>query len=389
MISDRLLPLVRCPDCGGTLDDGPDALTCRTCGRRCVRGPGYLDLRPSTTFTEQTRYLDESLHADARHERVSPPLLQAGVRQWMLRRMLAPGPGDSVIDLGCGSGRSLVWNHPSGASIVGVDVAPYFAREALERGDLVLGDLRRLPFADGAFDKGYALDVFEHLSRQALAGVLAEIARVVRPGGTVFVYSHVRKNSWLAGGLKAVNRLARRLESVGLIDLRQERLRKSDHLNPLADIPDLEATVSRAGFRIATIRYYTPLIGAVVENILMRMAERALGRRAGRKEGGVSLRSEEDTAHRAAGGSTPHAEGDASLRPAEEQAAHEARLARAAAKRKLAARGPLYYLLEGITAVMTLDVRLFGRIRTGPYFVLLQREGSAADPDVGRGDAVG
>lgn len=368
MISEALLRLVRCPDCRGTLADGTDALTCSNCGRRCARGPGYLDLRPSATFTEQTKYLDEALHADARHETVSPALLQAGVRQWMLRRLLKPSPGDAIVDLGCGSGRSLVWNHASGATIVGIDVAPYFAQEAVERGDLVLGDLRRLPFADGAFGKGYALDVFEHLSREALADVLAEIARVMRPGGRVFVYSHVRKNSWLAGGLKAVNALARQLERVGLVDLRQERLRKSDHLNPLADIPDLERVVGDAGFGIARIRYYTPLIGAFVENILMRMAERAMGRRAGRK--GASLRSAGGALR--AGGSTPSGVEGGALR-AEEQAAREARLARTAAKQRLAAKGPLYYALKGVTALMTLDVWIFGRVRTGPYFVLLER----------------
>lgn len=368
MISETLVRLVRCPDCLGTLADGVDALTCTQCGRRCARGPGYLDLRPAATFTEQTKYLDESLHADARHETVSPALLQAGVRQSMLTRLLRPAPGDTIVDLGCGSGRSLVWNHGSGAAIVGIDVAPYFAQEALERADLVLGDLRRLPFADGAFGKGYALDVFEHLSREALAEVLSEIARVVRPGGHVFVYSHVRKNSRLAGGLKAVNALARRLERVGLVDLRQERLRKADHLNPLADIPDLERVVERAGFRIARIRYYTPLIGAFVENILMRMAERAVGRREGRK----------DASLRAAGGSVPSGTQRGTL-DSEEQAAREARLARTAAKHRLARKGPLYYTLKGVTAMMTLDMWIFGRVRTGPFFVLLERVPSA-DP---------
>lgn len=359
MTSDALLRLLRCPDCRGTLADAPEALVCTACGRVCPRAPGYVDLRPSAHFTEQTKYLDEALHADARHESVSPALLQAGVRQWMLHRFLRPGPGDVVIDLGCGSGRSLVWNRPAGATIVGIDVAPYFAKEAIAGGDLVLGDLRRLPFAEGSFGKGYALDVFEHLSREALGDVLSEIARVMPPGGRLFAYSHVRKNSRLAGGLRAINRLAARLERIGLIDLRQERLRKSDHLNPLADIPDLERVAAAAGFRIARIRYYTPLIGAFVENILMRMAERALGRRKGH-----ALRSAGGT-----GGSAAHAaEASAAIRAAE-----EARLARLAAKERLAARGPLYFTLKAVTAIMTLDVWMFGRVRSGPFFVLLER----------------
>ena len=395
-----LLALLRCPDCRGALADEGDALVCAACGRRCRRGDGYVDLRPSEGFSEQTRYLDEALHADARHETVSPALLQAGVRQWMLRRFLAPGPGERVVDLGCGSGRSVVWNRPSGADIVGIDVAPYFAKEALEGGDLVLGDLRRLPFADGAFDKGYALDVFEHLSREALAAVLAEIARVVRPGGRVFAYSHVRRNSRLAGGLKAINQLARLLERMGLVDLRQERLRKSDHLNPLEDIADLERFAGAAGFRIARIRYYTPLIGAFVENILMRVAERAAALRAAggsgahaaggaaaRDAGGAAARDAGGAAaHAAAGGSAAHAAGGSAAHAAEGGAAAHAaaggaalraadgvRLARLSAKRRLASRGPLYLALEAVTALMTLDVRLFGRVRTGPFFVLLER----------------
>jgi SAM-dependent methyltransferase len=353
MISATLAGLARCPDCRGPLRDQGEALVCQTCGHQAAKGPGYLDLRPTATFTEQTKYLDAALHADARHETVSPPLLQSGVRQWMLRRFLHPSAGDVIVDLGCGSGRSLVWNLESGASMIGIDVAPYFAGEALDGADLVLGDLRSLPFADGTFAKGYALDVVEHLSKDGLAAVLAEIARVMKPGGQLFVYSHVRKNSWLARGLKGINAMARGLERVGLVDLTQERLRKSDHLNPLADIPDLEATVRAAGFRIARIRYYTPLIGAFVENILMRMAERALGRRANKT----------------------------SADPAPEDAAaartEQARQARTTAKRALAERGLLYYVLRAVTMAMMLDVWIFGRVRTGPFFVLLEREPGA------------
>lgn len=343
MISAALLAIVRCPDCRGELHDEPGSLVCGSCGRRRVKGPGYLDLRPSITFAEQTKYLDPALHADHRHETVSPPLLQAGVRQRMLRRFLRPAAGDRIVDLGCGSGRSLVWNSASGAHMIGIDVAPYFAAQAIEGGDLVLGDLRRLPFADGTFAKGYALDVFEHLSRDALDEVLREIARVMPPGGQLFAYSHVRKNSPLAGGLRAVNALARGLERIGLVDLDQERLRKSDHLNPLVDIPDLERATSAAGFRIARIRYYTPLVGAFVENVLMRVAERVLGRWSARQ---ASL------------GNAPAA---------------QARLARSTAKARLARRGALYWIVRATTTLMMVDVWIFGRVRTGPFFVLLER----------------
>jgi SAM-dependent methyltransferase len=352
VVSDRLLAIVRCPDCRGTLVRADERLTCRGCGHTWPATSAYLDLRPSALFTEQTKYLDEALHADARHAHVSPPLLGAGVRQRMLQRLLQPAAGDLVVDLGCGSGQSLVWNAPSGATLVGVDVSPYFAAEAIDEGLLVLGDLRRLPFADGVFGKGYALDVFEHLSREGLEAVLAEIARVTHPGGHVFVYSHVRKNAWIAAGVRAINKGSHVLARLGLLDLTQEHLRKSDHLNPLADIPDLERTVQAAGFRIARIRYYTPIIGAFVQNILMRMAEHALGRWKGRGRA---------------------AEGDAGGRRGE-----EARLARAAAKSRLERRGPLYLGVRALTALMMIDVYAFGRIRSGPFFAVLEREAGRA-----------
>jgi SAM-dependent methyltransferase len=359
VISERLLTIARCPDCGGSLNGGlPDAAACGGCGRTFAGDGGYLDLRPMTAFDEQTRYLDESLHADARHERVSPPLLASGVRNDMLREYLRPGTADLVVDLGCGSGRTLVWNQDLGAFQVGVDVSPYFAQEALAGANLALGDLRRLPFADGVFTKGYALDVFEHLSRDGLAGVLREASRVLAPGGQLFVYSHVRRNSRLALGLRFINRVAGLMHRVGAVDLTQEHLRKSDHLNPLADIPDLERTVGAAGFRIARIRYYTPLVGGVVENILVRSAEQWMARRAARR----AARSAPAARAAAAG----------AAEDAAERAAYQ-RAARTAAKARIARGGLVLLGLKVLTALMKLDVILFGRVRSGPFFALLEK----------------
>lgn len=356
MISQELRRAARCPACRNPLS-GEATLRCEACGTSYAAGEGHLDLRPADAFAERTRYLDEDLHADKRHEHVSPPLLSAGVRNDMLRAFLKPGPGDRVIDLGCGSGRALVWNRARGAWQVGIDVSPFFAVEALESVDLALGDLRRLPFADGAFNKAYALDVFEHLSMEGLKAVLAEAARILEPGGHLFVYSHVRKNSRLAVGLRMVNRLARRMERLGMVDLSQERLRKSDHLNPLADLGELERTVGEAGFSIARIRYYTPLVGGFVENVLLRLAEGWMARRS---RGRAKKR----------GNDSPDGNHAEALRAA-----------RVEAKQMIATSGPLHLSLKALTAVMKLDVLLLGRIPSGPFFALLERgPGDASRP---------
>jgi SAM-dependent methyltransferase len=349
MISAALLALVRCPDCHGELAGPADALVCRGCGRAYhSASPDFLDLRPRVQYAEQTKYLDELLHVDARHERVSPPLLGSKIRNDMLRAFLAPEPHDLVVDLGCGSGRTLLWNRDWRAATVGVDISPFFSADARRSVDLLIGDLRKLPFAAGTFTKAFSLDVLEHLSPEALRGMLAEASRVLAPGGALFIYTHVRKNAPIAIGLRWINALARQLERVGLIDLRQEHLRKSDHLNPLRNIPELEQVARAAGFRIARIRYYTPLVGGFVENILMRVAERAMARRA--------------TAR--LGASMPAAEADA----------QGIRAARTAAKERIARSPTTYAALRGLSVAMKLDLLLFGRIRSGPFFALLVKE---------------
>ena len=137
---------------------------------------------------------------------MSPPLLGSKIRNDMLRAFLAPEPADLVVDLGCGSGRALLWNRDWGAPTVGIDISPFFSAEARREVDLLIGDLRRLPFADGTFTKAFSLDVLEHLSPEALRGMLAEAARVLAPGGALFVYTHVRKNAPIAVGLRVDQR---------------------------------------------------------------------------------------------------------------------------------------------------------------------------------------
>lgn len=355
MIPAALVAIIQCPDCGGRLDAAGDGVECGGCGRLFAVVSDVLDLRPAASFVEQTKYLDDALHADARHTSITPPVLGSKIRNDMLKRFLQPSSGDRVIDLGCGSGRALAWNASSGAALFGVDVSPHFAPEAVAHSHLVLGDLRRLPIRTGAFTKAWSLDVLEHLSPQAFRDVLTEAARVLDATGALFIYTHVRKNGPLAGGVRLVNGLARGLERLGLVDLGQERLRKSDHVNPIGDHEELADVVHACGFQIERITYYTPIIGAFVENVLARLAERWLVRRAATR--------------------TPSA-------PLDDAAAR--RVARTSAQARVGRGGMTYRLLVAVSAIMKLDVVLFGRFRSGPFFALLRKSPprAAGEPSV-------
>ncbi len=110
------------------------------------------------------------------------------------------GPGDRLLDLGCGAGRHAFEAYRRGADVVAFDadeaelrqVAALTAamREAGEapataRASAVRGDATGMPFADGTFDKVIAAEVLEHVPADQQA--MREIARVLRPGGTVAV----------------------------------------------------------------------------------------------------------------------------------------------------------------------------------------------------------
>ena len=92
-----------------------------------------------------------------------------------------------VLDLGCGTGIHTRAVAELADWAVGIDVSPRLVRKAQvklrgARGSVVVADARHMPFADGTFDA--ALSYGEPLSHIEDPGaVLAELARVMRPGG--------------------------------------------------------------------------------------------------------------------------------------------------------------------------------------------------------------
>jgi SAM-dependent methyltransferase len=108
--------------------------------------------------------------------------------------------GDRVLDMGCGAGRHAFELYRRGTDVTAFDqdadelssVSDMFAamRTAGEvpdgaEADVKQGDALALPFADGEFDRVVAAEVLEHIPDDEAA--IAELARVLRPGGTMAV----------------------------------------------------------------------------------------------------------------------------------------------------------------------------------------------------------
>jgi SAM-dependent methyltransferase len=110
------------------------------------------------------------------------------------------GPGDRVLDMGCGGGRHAFALYRRGADVVALDMSDKDLREVqtmFRAMDLegeapttatataVRGNAYALPFATGSFDRVIAAEVLEHLPADTDA--MGELFRVLKPGGLIAV----------------------------------------------------------------------------------------------------------------------------------------------------------------------------------------------------------
>ena len=114
-------------------------------------------------------------------------------------RMLAPGPGERVLDAGCGTGVFTTDIAAAGASVVGLDISRPMLQRAKDKmaGQHfapVEGDMRRLPFQDSSFDAAVSVTALEFISDGRSA--VDELFRVTRPGGVVVVATLNSLSPW-------------------------------------------------------------------------------------------------------------------------------------------------------------------------------------------------
>ena len=109
-----------------------------------------------------------------------------------VRDLVEPRPGERVLDLGSAGGAVTHFLSTFGCDAVGADAearAVELSRELFPGLRFETADVAALPFRDGSFDKAVAADLVEHLEDDVLAAMLAEVARVLVPGGTLSIYT--------------------------------------------------------------------------------------------------------------------------------------------------------------------------------------------------------
>lgn len=117
-------------------------------------------------------------------------LLFAERKNEALKEILPPAPA-RVLECGSGSGETSAWMAANGYDVVLLDASPSalaFAEKRFQRegvkGEFILGNVYDLPFDDESFDIVTSFGLLEHF--EDVDVVIAEMARVTRPGGMVF-----------------------------------------------------------------------------------------------------------------------------------------------------------------------------------------------------------
>ncbi|WP_119418668.1 class I SAM-dependent methyltransferase [Desertibaculum subflavum] len=152
---------------------------------------GWLSPQSAALYDTQVETLFTGM-ADAMRRRALPPL----------RRALAGRLRSAkLLDIACGTGRFLAEvkrNWPR-LAVTGLDLSGDYLAEARRllapwsRVDLVEANAEAMPLPDAAFDAVTAIFLFHELPRAVRVRVAAEIARVLKPGGTFVLVDSLQK----------------------------------------------------------------------------------------------------------------------------------------------------------------------------------------------------
>ena len=113
--------------------------------------------------------------------------------------LLRPGPGEFLLDAGCGTGIFTMDMLSCGARVVGLDLSLPMIRRAGQKArnsrlQIISADLLNLPFPENSFDKAVSITALEFIPDARKA--VKELFRVTRKGGTVVVATLNSLSPW-------------------------------------------------------------------------------------------------------------------------------------------------------------------------------------------------
>jgi SAM-dependent methyltransferase len=120
-------------------------------------------------------------------------LSMAGLRDRLMLRHIPRG--SKILDIGCGGGRPVLSDL---GEVTGLEPIESLAAQARRIYPKVVGGFaQKMPFADNSFDVAVSTDILGHIPFEFKDGVMAEIFRVLRPGGKTLHLAEADSDSWL------------------------------------------------------------------------------------------------------------------------------------------------------------------------------------------------
>ncbi len=210
-----------------------------------VAGPDYAAWSPK--FNMHFGYFERGANPFRRE-----PMLERMSQATLDQLDLPPGQSATVADMGCGLGataRFIAERRPR-AEITGFSVVPWQVangnRMSAETGldgrvRLVLADFVRTPAAAGSFDRAYAIESASYADGPDKHDLVAEMARIVKPGGRVSFSDGFRKDlrplrpplhgfyaascgAWAIHEMAVIGPFLRALEAHGFVDVCAEEI---------------------------------------------------------------------------------------------------------------------------------------------------------------------